>query len=133
MIENITSLRPRYADTDKMGIVYYAKYLEWFEVGRTELLREIGLPYTQIEAEGIILPVIEVLCKYHRPAKYDQPVKIISRVTEKPRARIRIDYEIHDEANGLLAEGYTIHSFLGNKGKPVRPPVSLLEKMALYF
>ena len=61
MIENKTSLRPRYADTDQMGIVYYAKYLEWFEVGRTELLRDIGLPYTTIEREGIILPVIEAL------------------------------------------------------------------------
>ena len=133
MIENKKSLRPRYADTAQMGIVYYAKYLEWFEVGRTELLREIGLPYTKIESEGIILPVIEAYCKYHLPAKYDQPVQIVSRITKMPRARIQIDYDIRDKDNKLLAAGYTIHSFLGKSGRPVKPPASLLEKMKPFF
>lgn len=133
MIENKTSLRPRYADTDQMGIVYYAKYLEWFEVGRTELLRDIGLPYTTVEREGIILPVIEAHCRYHRPAKYDQLVTIVSKIGDLPRARIRIEYEIKNVHGQLLAEGYTVHSFLGKNGRPVRPPASLLGVMQPYF
>lgn len=133
MIEHRTTIRARYADTDQMGFVYYARYLEWFEVGRTELLRAMGLPYSEIEAAGIILPVIEVHCTYHRPARYDQIVAIISRVARMPRARIQIDYEIFNENDELLASGYTIHSFLGTRGRPVRPPRTLLEKMRPHF
>ena len=133
MIENRTIVRARFADTDKMGIVYYARYLEWFEVGRTELLRALGLPYTEIERNGIILPVIEVFCKYRKPARYDQLIEIVSRVSDLPRSRIRIEYELFSEEGELLASGYTVHSFLGGHGKPVRPPAMMLDKMRPYF
>ena len=133
MIENRTSIRARYADTDKMGIVYYARYLEWFEVGRTELLRALGLPYTEIEKEGIILPVIEAYCKYRKPARYDQQIEIVSRVERMPRSTIRIDYVLYDEEGDLLASGYTVHTFLRDNSKPVRPPARMLEKMKPYF
>ncbi len=133
MIVNTTRVRVRYADTDKMGISYYSKYLEWFEVGRTELLREIGLPYAQLEREGFRLPVIEVYCRYHRVALYDQLLLIESAVKTLPRVTIRIDYKIYNEGKELLTDGYTNHSFIGQSGRPVRPPKSFLEVVQPYF
>lgn len=132
MLTKTTSVRVRYADTDKMGITYYSKYLEWFEVGRTEMLRDIGFPYTQLEKEGIGLPVVEAYCRYHRAAKYDQLLRIVSTVKALPRVTIRIDYKIYDEQM-LLVEGYTTHPFIGISGKPVRAPKSLLEVLQPYF
>jgi acyl-CoA thioester hydrolase len=133
MIVNSTYVRVRYADTDKMGITYYGKYLEWFEVGRTELLREIGLPYAQLESEGIGLPVIEVYCHYHHAALYDQMLTVVSTVKNLPRVTIRIDYKIYNQDHVLLVDGYTTHSFIGKSGRPVRPPKSILEVMQPYF
>lgn len=133
MVRNVTSVRVRYADTDQMGFAYYAKYLEWFEIGRTELLRELGLPYARIETEGILLPVIEAYCKYLHSARYDEVLTIVSRIEEMPRARIRIDYEIRNPAEKRLAEGYTVHSFLNAAGKPVRPPRSLMQMLKSNF
>lgn len=133
MVRNVTSVRVRYADTDQMGFAYYAKYLEWFEIGRTELLRELSLPYARIEAEGILLPVIEAYCKYMHPARYDEVLTIVSRVDNMPAARIRIDYEILNPAEKRLAEGYTVHSFLNPEGRPVRPPRSLLQILKSRF
>jgi acyl-CoA thioester hydrolase len=134
MIVNTTSVRVRYAETDKMGISYYGRYLEWFEVGRTELLREIGLPYAQLEREeGVALPVIEVYCRYHRSALYDQVLRIESTVKALPRVTIRIDYKIFNDDNELLADGYTNHTFIGKSGRPVRPPKSFLEVLQPHF
>lgn len=132
MLTKTTSVRVRYADTDKMGITYYSKYLEWFEVGRTEMLRDIGFPYTELEKEGIGLPVLEAYCRYHRAAKYDQLLRIVSTVKTLPRVTIRIDYKIYDE-QALLVEGYTTHPFIGISGKPIRVPKSLLEVLQPYF
>jgi acyl-CoA thioester hydrolase len=133
MLVNTAYVRVRYADTDKMGITYYSKYLEWFEVGRTEMLRDIGFPYTQLEKEGIGLPVIEAYCRYHRAAMYDQLLRIVSAVKTLPRVTIRIDYKIYNEEQALLVDGYTTHPFIGKAGKPVRPPKSLLEALQPYF
>jgi len=134
MISNATTVRVRYADTDQMGFAYYSNYLVWFEIGRTELLRQIGYPYTQLEEDGTILPVVEVYCRYHRPARYDQLVHIVSQLREIPRARIRIDYQILDEAqHTLLAEGYTVHCFVGAAGNPVRAPQAFLDVIKPYF
>jgi len=133
MLVNTTYVRVRYADTDKMGITYYSKYLEWFEVGRTEMLRDIGFPYTQLEKEGIGLPVLEVYCRYHRAAKYDQLLRIVSTVETLPRVTIHIDYKIYNEEQELFVDGYTTHPFIGISGKPVRAPKSLLEALRPYF
>jgi acyl-CoA thioester hydrolase len=133
MLVNTTYVRVRYADTDKMGITYYSKYLEWFEVGRTEMLREIGFPYTQLEKEGIGLPVIEAYCRYHRAATYDQLLRIVSAIKTLPRVTIRIEYKIYNEQQELLVDGYTTHPFIGKAGKPVRAPKSLLEVLQPYF
>ncbi len=127
MIENQTTVRVRYADTDQMGLVYHARYLEWFEIGRTELLRALGLPYATLEEKGWLLPVIEVRCRYKIPARYDQVVSIISRIAEIPRGRIHIDYQLESEDGALLAEGYTEHMFVNREGKPLRPPKEFIE------
>jgi len=114
-------LRVRYQETDAMGVVYYANYLVWFEVGRTELLREGGLPYTEFEACGIGLPVLEANCCYRASAAYDDEIVIESRITELSAVKVSIFYKIYRERDGrLLAEGSTVHAFVRtDKGRPV--------------
>lgn len=129
MISAETSVRVRYADTDQMGVAYHSNYLVWFEVGRTELMRDLGLPYTEMEARGISLPVIEAWCHYVRAAKYDDCLTIISAMNEMPRARVKLSYRVLKEDSILLAEGYTVHGFLSESGKPVRPPKYFLDKL----
>lgn len=129
MITNETSVRVRYADTDQMRMVYYGKFFEYFEQARSDLLRSIGLPYTHVEEMGVILPVIEAHATYKKPAKYDDLLRIVARVKEKPIARVRLDYEVFAEGEGdAIAEGYTIHSFVSAAtGKPTRAPAQFLE------
>ncbi len=133
MMENTTRIRVRYADTDQMGFAYYANYLVWFEVGRTEMLRECGLPYAELEALGVALPVLEAHCRYRKSARYDQLLRVVSRLKEMPRVTLRIEYEIFDEAEQLLAEGYTTHAFINREGKPVRPPQVFMAKVREFF
>ena len=127
MITSESKVRVLYAHTDKMGIVNNARYLEYFEMGRTDLLRSIGYRYRDMEADNIALPLIEAQCKYVFPAYYDDLVIIKSSLKEKPTVRIRIDYELFVEEK-LIATGYTIHSFVDlEKLKPVRPAQKLLK------
>jgi acyl-CoA thioester hydrolase len=121
MIQSRVRVTVRYAETDMMGIVYHANYLPWFEVGRTTLLKEIGVPYRRLEEEGFRLPVLEVSAKYLRPAVYDDTVEIVSTVKERPLLRIRIEYEVR-RGDELLATGSTLHAFVDRQGRPVRPP-----------
>lgn len=132
MIQSRVSVTVRYAETDMMGIVYHANYLPWFEVGRTTLLKEIGVPYKKLEEEGFRLPVLEVSAKYVRPAVYDDTLEIISTVSEKPLLRIRIDYEVRRDGE-LLATGNTVHAFVDKQGRPVRPPAWAAEVLARAF
>lgn len=133
MIQNTLPIRVRYADTDKMGVSYYANYFKWFEAGRTEMLRDTGLPYAEIEKEGVALPVTEAHCKYRKPARYDELIRVISRLKEFPRASLRIDYEVFNETGELIAEGYTMHAFINAAGKPVKPPRIFLETLRRFF
>ena len=94
MLSCVTKIRVRYADTDQMKFVYYAKYLEYFEQGRSDLLRQIGLPYPEIEKMGYLLPVIEAFVKYRQPARYDELLEVRTMLQEIPAARIRIGYEV---------------------------------------
>ena len=124
MIEVETNIRVRYADTDQMGFVYYANYLEWFEVGRTEFFRLIGIPYTEIEKKGLILPVIEAYLKFKKPAKYDQLITVKTILKEIPKAKLKVFYLIYnDDIKDLLVEGHTVHGFLDSGKKPVRIPL----------
>lgn len=113
-----TTLRVRYAETDAMGVVYYGRYLEWFEVGRSEFMRVGGFPYSRLEAEGVFLPVVEVRCRYRRPARYDDLVTVRTAVTAVTPVRLTIVYEIRREGE-LLAEGSTEHAFVDAQGRPL--------------
>jgi acyl-CoA thioester hydrolase len=131
MLTFTTVIRPRYADTDQMKFVYYGKYFEYFEQGRSELLRSIGLPYNEIESHGILIPVIEAHAEYKRPARYDEPIEILTTMAETPVARIRIEYRVTDQASGeLIATGYTAHGFLNAAtNKPTRAPAFFVQSV----
>lgn len=135
MISHKTSIRVRYADTDQMQFVYNGKYLEYFEVGRTELLRSCGLPYNSIEEIGYQLPLIEAGVKYKNPAFYDDLLEVEATVKVLYSPRVRIEYHVrrHDSEN-VVAEGFTEHVFIDLKTKKaVRPPKLYLETLAQYF
>jgi acyl-CoA thioester hydrolase len=122
MLTHRTTFRVIYADTDNMGVVYYANYLKWFEVGRTEMLRSLGFPYKEIEAKGILLPVSEAFCKYISPARYDDVLTIETIADTSVKAGMKFDYAVFTEDGKLLAKGYTKHAFVNTEGKVVRPP-----------
>src|SRR5215470_7847565 len=104
-------VRVRYAETDTMGVVYYANYLIWFEVGRTDLLRHAGWSYREMELEGFALPVIEAHCTYKQPARYDEELEIRTSGQLVSLVRLRFDYEVARLADGaLLATGHTVHA-----------------------
>jgi len=135
MIENKTEIRVRYADTDQMHFVYNGKYLEYFEVGRTEMLRDIGLPYDVIEKEGFLLPVLEAYVKYKLPAYYDDVLVVKSFLKKNPDLKVHIDYEILRKSNtDLIAEGFTIHAFINKRNKKVtRPPDFFIKAIKKFF
>jgi acyl-CoA thioester hydrolase len=134
VITHHTHLRVRYADTDQMQIVYNGKYLEYFEVGRTELLRTCGLPYSEFERQGFRLPLSEAYCRYIAPARYDDMLIIESTVENYQAPRLRIDYRILLEATtSVLAIGHTVHAFMNiQTGRPVRPPQAFIAVLASY-
>ena len=118
-------LRVRYADTDKMGVVYYANYLAFFETGRTEYLREIGYPYAELEAKGILLVVSEVSCRYRAPARYDEVIKVRTRVSRVRPTRVDFRYEVLDRQGELLVDGWTVMGCLDGRSRPRPLPADL--------
>ncbi|MBX7241950.1 MAG: acyl-CoA thioesterase [Bacteroidia bacterium] len=107
-----TTLRVRYADTDKMAFVYYGKYLEYFEVGRTELIRSLGMSYKDIEESGVMLPVSECNIRYHRPARYDDLLTIRTTVPEMPGVKLITEYEIFNQHQEKLVSGKVVLPFV---------------------
>lgn len=132
MITSQAKVAVRYAETDMMGVVYHGSYLPWFEIGRTTLLKEHGLPYRQLEADGFFLPVLEVNLRYLKPARYDDDLTIVTTMTEKPTLRIKLAYEVR-RGEDLLATGSTMHAFIDRNGRPVRPPARFIERMDTLF
>ena len=130
MKKNVTEYSVIYADIDSMGVVYYSNYLSWFERGRTEFFREIELPYTEVVKHGIMIPVSEVYCKYHKPARYDDVVQIETAVSSFKRVRIVFEYELYRKSDRtLLVSGYTKHAFLDSNGKIIKIPDFIHEKI----
>lgn len=127
MLSRRTVCRVIYADTDNMGIAYYANYLKWFEIGRTEMLRSLGFSYKDIEAKGIFLPVSEAFCKYIFPARYDDILTIETTPDSSVKAGMKFDYTILNQEYRLIAKGYTKHPFVNADGKVVRPPKFLTD------
>jgi acyl-CoA thioester hydrolase len=118
--------RVLYADTDQMGIVYNVNYLVWFEAARTELLREAGLPYSEMERRGYYLPAVETGARFLSSARYDDLADITAVVGELRPASLRIDYQIHRDGE-LLVTGFTRHAVTKREGEPLRPPAWLTD------
>ncbi len=130
MLKFNTQVRVRYADTDKMGVVYYSNYAVFYEVGRTEMFRSLGVPYSSLEEQGIALPVVELVCHYHRSAHYDELLNVEVTIPERPTVKIKIDYKIFNEEGVLLNDGSTTLVFLDIKsGRPVRAPKEVLDRI----
>jgi acyl-CoA thioester hydrolase len=135
MYEFNTQVRVRYAEADPMNVVYYGNYAQYFEVGRVESLRNLGISYKGIEDIGIMLPVVELNIKYLRPAKYDDLLTIKSQIKELPTEhKIVFDQEIYNEEGKLLTIGKVKLYFMDSQlGKRVSMPAIMLEKLSTYF
>lgn len=129
-----TKIRVRYGEVDQMGYVYYGNYALYYEVARVETLRYLGVTYKEIEETGILMPVLESRSKFIEPASYDENLKIVTTIREKPRARIKFDYEIYNQKNNLIHEGETVLVFVDKvTKKPCRPPETLHKVLQPYF
>lgn len=132
MIESTAKIRVRFSETDAMGVVYHANYFPWFEIARTQLLEEVGLPYRELQDAGFLLPVLDAQVAYRVPAKYDDALSVRATMKTFPRARIRIEYEVR-RGETLLTTGATTHAFMNRDGCAIRPPAFFLEKLEKYF
>jgi acyl-CoA thioester hydrolase len=125
-LSSVSRLRVRYAETDQMGVAWHGSYFAWFEVGRTDLLRERGMTYRELEQQDLFLPVIEARAEYARPARYDDSLLVRTRVASHSGARVAFEYEVCREAEPVpLATGYTAHAAVDGHGKPRRLPLVL--------
>jgi acyl-CoA thioester hydrolase len=123
-------IRTIYADTDAMGIVYHTNYIRWFEIGRTELFRDLGILYREVEKAGFNLPLTQVFCHYLLPARYDDIVEVETDIEYLKRASIKFSYLIWDEnRRNLITEGYSIHACTDNNGKIIRIPQLITDKI----
>jgi acyl-CoA thioester hydrolase len=131
-LSDMLELRVRYSETDQMGTFYNSRALEWFECGRSELMRRrLGMSYAALESQGVFLPLVEAHLEFLGGAKYDDLLQIESVVELEGRARLRFEVKInHTGTNRLIVRGYTIHAFTDRAAKPIRPPRWFLEKLA---
>lgn len=134
MFAHETKIRIRYAETDKMGYVYYGNYASFYEVARNEMLRSTGITYKDLEDMGVMMPVTDLVCKYHQPARYDDLITIKVYIKERPMVRIQFEYEIYNQNGVLLNTGYTQLVFVDmEKNRPCRAPQIFQEKMEPFF
>ena len=132
-LSDVLRLRVRYSETDQMGTFYNSRALEWFECGRSELMRaRLGMSYAGLEAKGVFLPLVEAHLEFQGGARYDDLLNIASTVEFEGRAKLRFEVQIKQSESGKpVVRGYTVHAFTNSKGKPIRPPawfVELLEQ-----
>ena len=134
MIKYETKLRVRYAETDQMGYVYYGNYAQYFEVGRVEWLRSLGISYKSLEESNFMLPVLNLNVNYIKPAKYDDQLTIITILKKKPLVKIEFEIEVYNENKELLTTGQTTLVFINiEKNKPTKAPQHLLDKIYSKF
>ena len=126
-----TTVRVIYGDTDNMGIAYHANYFRWFEIGRSEMFRSLGLAYRDIEKRGIFLPVSEVGCKFLGPIRYDDLLVIETTLDTTVRGGMKFDYRIFKENDEtVLARGFSKHACMNRELKVVRPPAFIMDLVA---
>ena len=124
------TVRVRYAETDQMGVVYHGNYAQYFEMGRVEWLRNLGVSYKWMEDNGVMLPVVSLEMNYKKPAKYDDLLRIKTLLKSQTSVKIEFDYEIYNEDNQLLTTGYSMLVFVDIKtGKPILPPKYVSDKI----
>jgi acyl-CoA thioester hydrolase len=134
MYQSETSVRVRYGETDQMGYVYYGFYAMYYEVARVEAMRQLGLSYKDVEAMGVMMPVLENHSKYMAPGRYDELLRIVTTIREKPTIKIKFEYEIFNEANKLINRGETLLVFVDKKtNRPCRPPEAMEKLLEPFF
>ena len=134
MFEHSTKLRVRYGETDQMGYMYYGNYAEFYEVGRVEMLRSLGLTYSSMEQSGIMMPVMEMSCKYLKPALYDEEITIRVIMNKMPGVKIHFNYELFNEKQELINTGETLLVFIKmDTNRPCRPSDEFLDKLRPFF
>jgi acyl-CoA thioester hydrolase len=134
MLIHSTKIRVRYGETDQMGYMYYGNYAQFYEVGRVELLRSLGMTYESMEASGIMMPVLELKCKYIKPALYDQEITVKVIIEKMPGIRIHFNYELYNEQEELINVGETTLVFVDMvKNKPCLPSEEFLNKVKPFF
>jgi acyl-CoA thioester hydrolase len=134
MYTSETTVRVRYAETDQMGYVYYGNYATYYEVGRVESLRRLGLSYKELEAMGVMMPVVENTSRFKAPARYDEMLTIRTTVKEMPQVRINFFYEIINEENKVINQGHTQLVFIDMKtNKPCPAPLMMTRLLSPFF
>ena len=134
MYQSETSVRVRYGETDQMAYVYYGVYAMYYEVARVESLRKLGVTYKELEASGVMMPVLENHSRFLMAARYDELLKIVTTIREKPTVRIKFEYEIFNEQNKLINQGETLLAFVDTKtGRPCRPPELMMNVLTPFF
>ena len=124
------NVRVRYAETDQMGVVYHGNYAQYFEMGRVEWLRNLGVSYADMEKDGVMLPVVSLTMNYKKPARYDDLLTVKTILKKQTGVKIEFDYEIYNEKEELLTTGYSMLVFVDMKtGRPVTPPDYIKEKL----
>jgi len=134
MYQSETTVRVRYGETDQMGYVYYGFYAMYYEVARVEAMRQLGLSYKDVEAMGVMMPVLENHSKYMAPGRYDELLRIVTTMREKPTIKIKFEYEIFNEENKLINRGETLLVFVDKKtNRPCRPPEAMEKLLEPFF
>jgi acyl-CoA thioester hydrolase len=134
MFTSETRLRIRYAETDPMGYAYYGYYAMYYEVARVECLRQLGMTYKELEAQGTMMPVLENNSKYYSPALYDDEIRVVTFIRNKPSVRIKFEHDIYNSDGKLIHQGETMLAFVNKKsGKPCRPPEVFINLLHSYF
>ena len=130
-LETVSELRVRYAETDQMGVVYHANYLVWCEIGRTDFIRELGTPYAQLERDGVLLAVSDVGMRFHASARYDDPIRVYTRLIEVRSRGLTFGYRIRRaDTDAMLVAGTTALVSLSPDGRPMVMPVSVRTMLA---
>ncbi len=134
MYSHQTKIRVRYGETDQMGYMYYGNYAELYEVGRVEMLRSLGMTYKSMEDQGVMMPVLEMRCKYFKPALYDEELTINVILEKMPGVKIHFKYEFFNETGDLIHEGETTLAFIDMKrNRPCAPPPDFQNRLKTFF
>lgn len=134
MYQSETTVRVRYGETDQMAYVYYGNYAMYYEVGRVESLRQLGVTYKELEENGIMMPVLENHSKFLTAARYDELLRIVTTIRERPTVKIKFNYDIYNEENKLIHQGETLLAFVDMKTmRPCRPPEHMMKVLEPFF